>query len=111
VLFVGSANSVESQWCFAELAMARSLGKPIVPVSVSGDVAHPLLADIQHVVLENEQDLERVERGLQSLQLDPESSFAWDPQRSPFLGWRRSGSATRVCFSVGAPRRSGCWSC
>src|SRR4051812_27896175 len=45
VLFVGSQASVSSQWCFAELAMARSLGKPIVPVMLTGDGVHPLLAD------------------------------------------------------------------
>jgi hypothetical protein len=51
VLFVGSPASVASQWCFAELAMARSLGKPIIPVALAGDGAHPLLADIQRVDL------------------------------------------------------------
>ena len=83
VIFVGSANSVASQWCFAELTMARSLGKPILPVSLSADVTHPLLGDIQHVPLESEKDLERVARGLRSLKLD---QFAWDPDRSPFPG-------------------------
>src|SRR5262245_15458830 len=75
VLFVGSANSVESKWCFAELALARCLGKPILPVSISREVVHPLLADIQQVVLESQRDLERVGRGLQSIALDSEYAF------------------------------------
>jgi len=49
VLFVGSPASVASQWCFAELAMARSLGKTIVPVTIAPGGRHPLLADTQAI--------------------------------------------------------------
>src|SRR5687767_5304857 len=41
VLFVGSRASVASQWCFAELAMARSLGKTIVPLTIEPGGQHP----------------------------------------------------------------------
>src|SRR3712207_272638 len=62
VLFVGSAASVASQWCFAELAMARSLGKTIIPVTLGSGGNHPLLADTQAVSL-----VEGNGRGLQQL--------------------------------------------
>jgi hypothetical protein len=86
VLFIGTEHSIESPWCFAELAMARSLGKPIVPVSFLADAKHPLLEDIQQVVVATDEDLERVERGLRSLRIDLQPSLAWDGQRSPFPG-------------------------
>src|SRR5689334_5204079 len=32
VVFLASAASVASQWCFAEVSLARSLGRPVFPV-------------------------------------------------------------------------------
>ena len=32
VIFLASEASVTSQWCFAELSLARSLGRPVFPV-------------------------------------------------------------------------------
>src|SRR5918997_5957962 len=88
VLFVGSPASLASQWCFAELAMARSLGKTIVPVKVRGNVSHPLLADRQAVDLSasDERGLERLYDWLFAAGLDPRWMFDWDPGRSPFPG-------------------------
>lgn len=51
VLFVSSAASAASRWCFAELAMARSLGKRIIPVTVGGGGTHELLGDTQAIDL------------------------------------------------------------
>jgi WD40 repeat protein len=86
VLFVASKASVESRWCFAELAMARSLGKPIIPVSVDGEVSHPLLGDVQRIVLDDEVGPARLERALALAGLGAERSFGWDGRRSPFPG-------------------------
>src|SRR3954470_3161323 len=36
VIFLVSDSSVVSQWCFAEVTLTRSLGKPILPVRVGG---------------------------------------------------------------------------
>src|SRR5690242_284231 len=49
VLFVGTESSVNSRWCFAELALARSAGQPIFPVRIGEGVTHPLLGGIQWV--------------------------------------------------------------
>src|SRR3954465_9884672 len=51
VIFLASEASVASRWCFAELSLARSLGRPVFPVRVRPGVALPLLADVQWVEL------------------------------------------------------------
>ncbi|MDX6704792.1 MAG: hypothetical protein QOI48_638 [Solirubrobacteraceae bacterium] len=88
VLFVGSAASVASQWCFAELTMTRSLGKTIIPAVISVGGSHPLLADTQTVDLTgaDEHGYERLRQRLTAAELDPERTFDWDPARSPFPG-------------------------
>jgi WD40 repeat protein len=88
VLFVGSPASVASQWCFAELAMTRSLGKTIIPVAVRPGGSHPLLADTQTVDLSgaDERGFERLRRRLSMAELDPERTFEWEQGRSPFPG-------------------------
>lgn len=88
VLFVGTTASVRSQWCFAEIAMARSLGKRIFPISLEDGGRHPLLDDTQAVDLAGdvEQGLQRLHRSLSSSELGPDRTFDWDPARSPFPG-------------------------
>src|SRR3954471_19493530 len=49
VLFLASEASVASRWCFAELSLARSLGRPVFPVRLEPGAALPLLADVQWV--------------------------------------------------------------
>ena len=38
VIFLASAASVASQWCFAEISMARSLDKPVFPLRLEAGV-------------------------------------------------------------------------
>jgi hypothetical protein len=38
-----------SQWCFAELAIARARGLTILPLALGPEARHPLLASVQHV--------------------------------------------------------------
>jgi WD40 repeat protein len=63
VLFVSSAASATSRWCFAELAMARSLGKRIIPVGVDGGATHELLGDTQAIDLSGAEHHGRPHRG------------------------------------------------
>src|SRR4051812_8633361 len=87
VIFLASEASVASRWCFAELSLARSLGRPVFPVRVQPGVALPLLADVQWTDLTDaEPGLARLLTGLRSAGLDPADSFAWDPARSPYPG-------------------------
>jgi hypothetical protein len=100
VLFVGSPASVASQWCFAELTMARSLGKTIIPVAVRAGGLHPLLADTQTVDLTgcDEHGFERLRRRLSAAELDSERTFEWDPRRSPFPGLESSQERDAAVF-------------
>src|SRR3954453_10466394 len=100
VIFLASQASVDSHWCFAELSLARSLGRPVFPVRLQPGVALPLLADVQWTDLteplrpdvqwtdltDDEPGLARLLTGLHSAGLDPADSFAWDPNRSPYPG-------------------------
>ncbi len=38
VVFLASAASVSSQWCFAEISLARSLDKPVFPLRLEAGV-------------------------------------------------------------------------
>ena len=86
VLFVGSPASVASRWCFAELAMARSLGKTIIPATIAPEGQHPLLADTQAIDLAAADGQGRLGERLVCADLDPTRAFDWDPRRSPFPG-------------------------
>ena len=44
VIFLGSAASSTSYWCFAKLALAQSIDKPIFPIAIDGTSRHSLLA-------------------------------------------------------------------
>src|SRR5215213_8256115 len=87
VVFLASEASVASRWCFAELSLARSLGRPVFPVRLQPGVALPLLAGVQWTDLTDpEAGMIRLLAGLRSAGLDPVDSFAWDPARSPYPG-------------------------
>ncbi|HEY6685852.1 MAG TPA: toll/interleukin-1 receptor domain-containing protein, partial [Propionibacteriaceae bacterium] len=51
VVFLASAASVASQWCFAELSLARSLGKPVFPLRLDDGIRLGLLNDVQWIDL------------------------------------------------------------
>ena len=87
VVFLASAASVESQWCFAEISLARSLHKPVFPLRLEAGVRLDLLDDVQWIDLsEGETAYARLWAGLRQAGLDPAYSFAWDPTRSPYPG-------------------------
>jgi WD40 repeat protein/energy-coupling factor transporter ATP-binding protein EcfA2 len=87
LIFLASEASVESRWCFAELTLARSLGRPVFPLRLQPGVQLPLVADVQWVDLSDaESGLARLLGGLQVAGLDADDSFAWDPRRSPYPG-------------------------
>jgi hypothetical protein len=89
VLFLGSEKSIASRWCFAEIALARALGKPIFPIAVDDAGLHPLLADLQHLNLADGSDariLEQLQRFLRLWGIDPTASFSWNPERAPYPG-------------------------
>ncbi|MBT2417782.1 TIR domain-containing protein [Streptomyces sp. ISL-22] len=88
VLFVGTAASAESRWCFAELALARATGKPLFPVRAEEGATHPLIKDVQWVdaIAEGEAAYARLWSAMRRRGLDPADSFDWDPGRPPYPG-------------------------
>jgi WD40 repeat protein len=89
VIFVGTDAAAASRWCFAELALARSLGTPIFAVRAGGDGRLGLLSDLQWIELsEGETAYGRLLDGMRRVGLDPSRSHRWDPTRSPYPGLR-----------------------
>jgi hypothetical protein len=87
VIFLASEASVSSRWCFSEVSLARSLGKPVFPLRLESGVQLALLADVQWVdFTDSEAGFARLLAGLRAGGLDPADGFAWDPRRSPYPG-------------------------
>ena len=87
VVFLASAASIASQWCFAEISLARSLGKPVFPLRIEAGVRLNLLDDVQWTDLsDGETAFARLSAGLRRAGLDPADTFDWDPTRSPYPG-------------------------
>jgi WD40 repeat protein len=88
VVYLGSRASAESRWCFAELALARSLGKPIFPLRIEAGAKQPLITDLQwtDVTADGERAYERLWRGMSTRGIDPEAAFAWRADRAPYPG-------------------------
>ena len=100
VIFLASAASVETQWCFAEISLASSSGKPVFPLRLEAGVRLGLLDDVQWIDLsEGETAFARLFAGLRRAGLDAADSFAWDPTRSPYPGLESfSGDDAAVFF-------------
>ena len=86
VVFLISDAAVGSRWCFAELALARSLGRPLFPARTAGSARHELIADRHEVDLRVDDGFPRLAEALRRAGLDPDSAFGWDPTRSPYPG-------------------------
>ena len=99
VIFLASAASVTSSWCFAEVSLARSLGRPVFPLRLDADARLSLLDDVQWVDLaEGEPAFTRLLAGLRRAGVDPSDSFDWDPARAPFPGLEPFGSEDAAVF-------------
>lgn len=99
VVFLASADSVASKWCFVELALARSMGRPVFPLRLDATAQLELLQDVQWADLtDGATGLGRLRDGLQQAGLLPSDSFAWDPTRSPFPGLEPFGRQDAAVF-------------
>lgn len=88
VIVLCSEASMRSDWCFAEITHARSLGKPIFPVKVAPCDLRAVLMDVQVIDLTHsvEEGYKRLQRGLLAAGLDPRDFFDWDGSRPPYPG-------------------------
>jgi hypothetical protein len=87
LIFLGTAASVTSHWCFAEVALARSLGMPIFALRATDSARLGLLGDIQWVDLaDGDAAYGRLWAGMKRARLDPSESRPWNPTRSPYPG-------------------------
>jgi hypothetical protein len=96
VIFLASASSVASRWCFAEISLARSLGRPVFPVRLQPEAQLPLLDTVQWVDLADpDTGFSRLICGLRSAGLDPAQTSGcgtWPPAGSRAHRW--SGTPT-----------------
>lgn len=104
IILLGSPASLESQWCFAELRLARASRTPVFPVWLGGEGRQGLLDDRQWV------DVSTDAGGYNRLRLALETCFdarvaaTWDPRRSPYPGLKPFNRRTPPCFSVARTR-------
>jgi hypothetical protein len=77
-----------ARWCFAELTLARALGKLILPI-VCEPLGEPVvLPEIQSIDLLdwNADGLDKLERRLRAITNELARGFKLDPNRPPFPG-------------------------
>lgn len=88
VIFLCSEHSAASDWCFAEIALSRALGKSIFPVKIKPCKVKPFLTDIQAIdlTINPKEGYERLWKGLVKSGLDPKDFFQYDPKRPPYPG-------------------------
>ena len=86
VVFIASEESVLFRWCFAELALARSLRRPVFPIRVDDDAELDLLRNEQWTDLDDPNLVVRLEAGFAAAGLDDTNSFTRDRTRSPYPG-------------------------
>ena len=90
VVYLGSSRSERSVWCTAELAVAKTLEKLILPLQLEKDARHELLDEEQWVMFTSTTD-DAIVRLLDELEQSSDSSAhrrSWDDRRSPFPGLR-----------------------
>ncbi|HEY9494785.1 MAG TPA: TIR domain-containing protein [Intrasporangium sp.] len=103
VVFLASDDSLASQWCHTEVAVAVARGRPVIQVAAPpespgrsrGTVPiHPLLRERQALpdapTMDTAVDL--LVTDLTRLGLGPGNPFSWDPDRSPYPGLIRLGA-------------------
>lgn len=100
VIYLATTNSAQSKWCFAELALARSLQKPIFALRGQHRAQQSLLDDHQWIDFWTDQaeSYERLWRGLEAHGLDPQASHVWSPERPPYPGLASFEEADAAVF-------------
>lgn len=85
IIVLCSEHSMASDWCFAEITHAKSMGKHVFPIRVAPCEIRSLLTEFQVLDLtaDKEDAYARLWRGLEIAGLDPKNMFDWDGSRPP----------------------------
>ncbi len=89
IIVLCTEHSMKSPWCFAEITLARALGKAIFPIKIADCEIVGLLSEVQVIdynSLGEEETYVRLWRGLKEAGLDPKDAFDWDNSRPPYPG-------------------------
>ena len=104
VIVLYSAHHRDSNWCFAEIALARMGGKRVVTLLIDpleGQAIPSILGEHQFLDLRGGADdatFERLWRGLGELGISDEATRRWDPKRSPYPGMLAFSEAEAPVF-------------
>ena len=88
VIVLCSEFSMTSDWCFAEITHAKSLGKHIFPLRIADCEVRSILRDLQVIdtTSQSAECFEPLWRGLRLAGLDPKDVFQWNAKRPPYPG-------------------------
>ncbi len=89
---------VASQWCTAEVAIARSRGSRLLPVLAESGVTHPLLRSFQYADATGNGSAARVSLAEALRRVDQTGGLGWPDERSPFPGLRAFDTDERMVF-------------
>ncbi len=98
VVCVVTAAYVASQWCTAEVAIARTRGSRLLPVRAESAVTHPLLKSFQYADATQDESAARVRLTEALRRVDHAGGLGWSDERSPFPGLRPFETDERMVF-------------
>lgn len=89
---------VASPWCFAEVFAAQTMGRVVLPVAVSSEVAHPLLDAVQYVARGTDPTAYLAPLTARLRRLDAAGGQGWPDGGNPFPGLRSFDADMRQAF-------------
>ena len=98
VVAVVTADHVSSRWCFAEVALAKALGRHVFPVGAEAGVRHPLLTAVQAVDYVRDPDAALAALGDRLRVIEAGGGAGWDPSRPAFPGLAAFDAADAPMF-------------
>jgi len=84
VVALCSVHSMASKWCFVEVALAKTLGKAVLPVRIDTCAIDPILSRLEVIELADADAIRRLLNGLRTAGVG--ATREWDRSRTPFPG-------------------------
>ena len=97
LIALSSEHSLHSQWCFAEVAQARAMGKVVFPLRLDQSEPNALLKPLQAIDLGSDREgaYQQLYRGLEHAGI---LEGSWDAKRPPYPGLSCFEEADRAIF-------------